>query len=60
MSTLNLVPWRERQRLLALRRWQVGVVLVAIATTLTLLAIDHALGFINQEHEARLSHSVRS
>jgi hypothetical protein len=54
MSTLNLVPWRERQRLLALRRWQVGVVLVAIATTLTLLAIDHALGFINQEHEARL------
>jgi len=54
MSTLNLVPWRERQRLLALRRWQVGVVLVAIATTLTLLAIDHALVHTNQLHEARL------
>ena len=54
MSALNLVPWRERQRLVALRRWQVGVGLVAIITTLTLLAIDHALGFINQAHEARL------
>jgi len=54
MSTLNLVPWRERQRLVALRRWQVGVVLVAIVTTLTLLAIDHALVHTNQVHEARL------
>jgi Tfp pilus assembly protein PilN len=54
MSTLNLVPWRERQRLAVFRRWQVGVVLVAIVTTLTLLAIDHALGNINQAHEARL------
>ena len=54
MSTLNLVPWRERQRLVALRRWQVGVVLGAIVTTLTLIAIDHALAHTNQAHEARL------
>lgn len=54
MSTLNLVPWRERQRLVALRRWQVGVVFGAIVTTLTLLAIDHALAHTNQAHEARL------
>ena len=55
MSTLNLVPWRERQRWVALRRWQVGVVCGAIVTTLTLLAIDHALDNINQAHEARLA-----
>ena len=55
MSTLNLVPWRERQRWVALRRWQVGVVCGAIVTTLTLLAIDHALNNINQAHEARLA-----
>ncbi|MEY3503024.1 MAG: hypothetical protein RL763_1092, partial [Pseudomonadota bacterium] len=67
MSTLNLVPWRERQRLAVFRRWQVGVVLGAIATTLkvgvvlgaiattlTLMAIEQALGNINQAHEARL------
>jgi len=54
MSTLNLVPWRERQRLVALRRWQLGVVLCAIVTTLTLLAIDHVLAHTNQVHEARL------
>lgn len=55
MSRLNLVPWRERQRLAVFRRWQIGVVLGAIVTTLTLLAIDQALGNINQAHEARLA-----
>jgi len=54
MSTLNLVPWRERQRLAVFRRWQIGVVLGAIATTLTLMAIEQALGDINQAHEARV------
>lgn len=54
MSALNLVPWRERQRLAVFRRWQIGVVLGAVVTTLILLAIDQALGNINQAHEARL------
>jgi len=54
MSTLNLVPWRERQRAVVLRRWQVGLVLGALVTTLTLLAIDHTLDNINQAHEARM------
>jgi hypothetical protein len=55
MSTLNLAPWRERQRTVVLRRWQVGLVLCALVTTLTLLAIDHTLDNINQAHELRMA-----
>ena len=55
MSTLNLVPWRERQRTVVLRRWQGGVVLGALVTTLILLAIDSNLNHINLAHEARMA-----
>ena len=55
MSTLNLVPWRERERRVVLRRWHLGVLLGALVTTFALLVIDQALGHINQAHEARLS-----
>lgn len=53
MSTLNLVPWRERQRHAVLQRWQWGVVLsVGVSLGLALI-IDQALADHNQAHENR-------
>ena len=55
MSTLNLVPWRERQRQAVLQRWQIGGLLAAAATFAMVFAIDHWLADANAAHEANIS-----
>ena len=55
MSTLNLVPWRERQRQAVLQRWQTGCLLAAAVTFAMVMAIDHGLADTNAAHEAKMS-----
>jgi len=55
MSTLNLVPWRERQRQAVLQRWQIGGLLASAATFAMVFAIDHWLADANAAHEANIS-----
>ncbi len=55
MSTLNLVPWRERQRQAVLQRWQIGGLLAAAATFAMVFAIDLWLADANAAHEANIS-----
>jgi hypothetical protein len=55
MNTLNLVPWRERQRKAVLQRWQIGSLLAATATFAMVMGIDHWLADANTAHEANMS-----
>jgi type IV pilus assembly protein PilN len=55
MSSLNLVPWRERQRQAVLHRWKIGSLLAAAATCAMVMAIDHWLANSNAAHEANMS-----
>jgi hypothetical protein len=55
MSSLNLVPWRERQRQAVLHRWKIGSLLAAAATCAMVMAIDHWLANTNAAHEANMS-----
>jgi hypothetical protein len=54
MSTLNLVPWRERHRRAVLQRWQWGVVLSVVLSLGLAFIIDQALADHNQAHETRM------
>ena len=55
MSTINLVPWRERQRQAVLQRWQIGGLLAAATTIAMVFGIDQWLADANAAHEASMS-----
>ena len=55
MSTLNLVPWRERQRQAVMGRWQLGVLLSGLATAAAVHLVDQGLADINKAHEERIA-----
>jgi hypothetical protein len=50
MRSLNLVPWRERQRRVVLLRWQLGVVMAMGIALVLVRVIDQVLVNINQAH----------
>jgi type IV pilus assembly protein PilN len=50
MSALNLMPWRERQRQAALRRWAWGVALMLCLSTALVTLISQQLQPWHQHH----------
>jgi len=55
MSTLNLVPWRERHRRAVMGRWQWGMLISGLLTACLVQGLDQALVSINQAHEERMA-----
>ncbi len=55
MRSLNLVPWRERQRRAVLWRWQLGGVLAMLVALGGVFLIDQALHHINQTHASHMA-----
>ena len=51
MSTLNLVPWRERHRRAVMGRWQWGMLISGLLTACLVQGLDQALVSINQAHK---------
>jgi len=50
MSALNLMPWRERRRQSALRRWCWGTALTLSLSTCLVALVDHQLQSWQQQH----------
>ena len=51
MSQLNLLPWRERQRQAAMRRWAWGAAWMVGSALGMVALIDHHLQHWHQQHE---------
>jgi type IV pilus assembly protein PilN len=52
-SAFNLLPWRERSRQQALRRWRWGLALCVLGSLLVVLGLDHELDQAWQQQRAQ-------